>query len=200
MKGDFLLDAGDAPSKRRILSCALELFVRDGLCETSIRAIGAAAGYTNPALYKFFASKEALALHLFERCYLWVYGRVEAAAARGAFGDRLGGAVRAYVGLLEERPEAVLYVNENLRAFWPRVRPAVRRASLLQVLAALVTQGQREGAVHPGLAPELAVALLVGTLGQVARQASFGDFAGGVRAVEGQLATLLHAALTRSHP
>ncbi len=69
----FLLAEADPPSKREILRCALSLFVRDGLSETSIRAIARATHYTNPALYKFFPSKEALALHLFERCYAHLF-------------------------------------------------------------------------------------------------------------------------------
>ena len=48
---DPLADPEDAESKRQIVACALELFVRKGLSATSIRDIGAAAGYTNPALY-----------------------------------------------------------------------------------------------------------------------------------------------------
>ena len=61
---------GDAPAKRRILVTALELFVRDGLCETSVRDIAKASGFTNPALFKHFKSKDDLARYLFERCYL----------------------------------------------------------------------------------------------------------------------------------
>jgi AcrR family transcriptional regulator len=52
----------DAPAKKKILTEALRLFVRDGLCETSIRDIARATGYTNPALFKHFASKERLAV------------------------------------------------------------------------------------------------------------------------------------------
>ncbi len=170
----FLAEPDDAPSKREILAHALRLFVRDGLCETGIRAIGDAAGYTNPALYKFFPSKEALALHLFERCYLLVYERVEAALAAPGFEERLAALVGAWVGLMDEQLDAVLFMNESLRDFWPKVRPAVRKKSLLRALEGFVVDGKREGAVAASVDPELAVALMVGTLGQVARQRFFG--------------------------
>jgi len=195
-----LIEPGDPPSKREILACALRLFVRDGLCETGIRAIGEAAGYTNPALYKFFASKEALTLYLFERCYGWVYQRLEAGSRAERFDAGLAGVVRAWVELIEEQPDAVLYVNETLRELWPRARPATRRRSLLRLLRSLVEQGQAEGVVPRRLAPELGVALLVGTLGQVARQLALGDFKQGPRALEAQLTALLGSALTGGRP
>lgn len=196
---EFLLEPDAPPSKREILTHALRLFVRDGLCETSIRAIGEAAGYTNPALYKFFESKDALALHLFERCYLLVYQRVHEVVAQGPFEARLRALIEAWVTLMGEQLEAVLFMNERLREFWPHLRPAVKRQSLLKALAALIREGQQEGVVVASLDPELAVALIVGTLGQVARQRSFGGFSD-ARALKTQLTATLSAALTRSTP
>src|SRR5215510_737293 len=71
----------DAPAKKRILVEALHLFVRDGLCETSIRDIADASGYTNPALFKHFPSKERLAVHLFEQCYLNLFEALDGAVS-----------------------------------------------------------------------------------------------------------------------
>ncbi len=194
---DFLLAPGDPPSKRQILAQALTLFVRDGLAETSIRAIGDAAGYTNPALYRFFDSKEALALFLFERCYLLVYERVCAATATGSFRERLAGLVETWLSLTDEHLDAVLFMNETLRDFWPKASAATRRKSLLGHLDGLVRSGQREGAVSPNLDAKLCVALLVGTLGQVARQRFFGAFTHR-QVLQRDLTALLDAALLRS--
>jgi TetR/AcrR family transcriptional regulator, repressor of fatR-cypB operon len=196
---EHLVEPGDPPSKREILACALRLFVHEGLCETSIRAIGDAAGYTNPALYKFFASKDALALALFERCYGWVYEAMREAVEAQPFEAALGGVVQAWVRLLDERAEALLYVNETLREFWPKVRPATKRRSLLKLLAGVIARGQAAGVVPQSVAPPLAVALVVGTLGQVARQQAFGDLRE-VTSLAPSLTQLLTAALTRSSP
>lgn len=172
----FLLGEADPPSKREILRSALHLFVRDGLCETSIRAIARAAHYTNPALYKFFPSKEALALHLFERCYAHLFEAIDATQAPDQpFAARVGALTEAYASLIDENLEAVLYVDETLRAFWPRLPAAARRRSLLRLLRGLVDAGRREGAIDGGADAQLAVALLVGTMGQVARMAYFGE-------------------------
>jgi len=172
----FLLAEADPPSKREILRCALSLFVRDGLFETSIRAIARATHYTNPALYKFFPSKEALALHLFERCYAHLFEVIDATQAPAQpFAARLGALTEAYADLLDENLEAVLYVNETLRTFWPRMPAPARRRSLLGLLRSLVDAGRREGAIDPGTDAQLAVAVLVGTMGQVARMVYFDE-------------------------
>ena len=182
---EYLIEPEDPPSKREVLSHALRLFVRDGLCETGIRAIAEASGYTNPALYKFFASKDALALYLFERCYLLVYERLQTAVALTEDTDaRLAGVVKEWVALTDTHLDAVLFMNEGLRDFWPRVRPAVKRKSLLRLLEALVPADAR-------VDPSLGVAKIVGTLGQVARQRFFGAFSDSRK-----LGTQLHTLLT----
>ena len=79
----FYVLADDPPAKREILVAALALFVRDGLCETSIRDIAKESGFTNPALFKHFRSKDHLARFLFERCYLELVHLITNAAASG---------------------------------------------------------------------------------------------------------------------
>jgi len=58
--------AGVDPLRDRILELALDLFVRQGYAETSMRAIAEGLGVTKAALYYHFAGKEdiLLALHM----------------------------------------------------------------------------------------------------------------------------------------
>ena len=51
----------DPPSKRKILQAALHLFVQRSVDGVTVREIAAEAGYTNPALFKYFPTKEAAA-------------------------------------------------------------------------------------------------------------------------------------------
>ncbi|MBY0337851.1 MAG: TetR/AcrR family transcriptional regulator [Acetobacteraceae bacterium] len=51
---------GSAAKRERILDAARALFAESGLEGASLRAIAARAGYTAPALYFHFASKEAI--------------------------------------------------------------------------------------------------------------------------------------------
>jgi len=161
----YLLEPEDPPSKREILAAALQLFVQKGLGETSIRDIGQAAGYTNPALYKFFPTKDALALYLFERCYLHVFETVTAHTEGTRYPTSIKAFVTAWGELVEHHLPALLYVDEQLRNMWPHVRPTVRRRSLIAHVESLLPARCAE--------PRTAVALVLGTCAQLARQRFF---------------------------
>src|SRR5438309_8852016 len=102
----FYVEPTDPPSKQELLKAALKLFARDGVRESSIRAVAAEAGFSNPALFKYFDGKEALALHLFERCYLqMVRAAMGALGGGGNFRERLGRLIARVLELLDESPD-----------------------------------------------------------------------------------------------
>ncbi|GAA3135015.1 TetR/AcrR family transcriptional regulator [Streptosporangium carneum] len=172
----FLADDRDPPSKRRILVEALRLFVEHGVDGTTVRDIAKASGYSNPALFKFFASKEDLALHVFGRCYTRLSERASLAVAPGRpFGERLGSLMRTVGRILEEEPEVLLFVQDNLRVYWPRLTEAERRTSLIEVLRGLLRDGAASGEVTTTISIDLLVAALSGTVAQYARMRHFGE-------------------------
>lgn len=175
----FYVEPTDPPSKQELLKAALKLFARDGVRESSIRAVAEEAGFTNPVLFKYFEGKDALALYLFERCYLrLVREAVGALAGGGAFRARLGRLITRILALLDESPEAVLFVNEELRRFWPQVSPATRRHSLIGLTSKLFQESEVTSTVDR----TLLVAGFWGLLGQFARLHAFGEWKG--RAVD----------------
>src|SRR6476620_6086694 len=104
----FYIRDDDPPAKRQILRAAMKLFSEQGLAATSIRDIARESGYTNPALYKHFASKEQLALHLFETCHRRLWSRCNAALVSAkSFDDRLEGYIAQFLELMDEHPEAM---------------------------------------------------------------------------------------------
>src|SRR5215471_3080677 len=107
----FYVEESDPPAKREILRAALKLFSERGLASTSIRDIADESGYTNPALYKHFESKDELALHLFETCHTRVWTRCSAALAAGSrFEDKLEAFVAAWIELLDTEPEVLAFL------------------------------------------------------------------------------------------
>jgi AcrR family transcriptional regulator len=159
------VDPSDPPSKQAIAKAALARFVHKGVDGVTIRELAAETGYTNPALYKFWDGKDALVLDVFERCYRQLVRHLE-----GAWSDDttpLRAFVARYVDAVDDDLDAVLYVQDQLRALWPRASAATRRISLLGLVRRLVPDGAP--------APKLVVAAIVGTLGQFARQLHFGD-------------------------
>jgi AcrR family transcriptional regulator len=184
----FYVEPTDPPSKQELLKAALKLFARDGVRESSIRAVAAEAGFTNPVLFKYFDGKEALALHLFERCYLrLVREAMGALGSGGSFRARLGLLLTRLLALLDEAPEAVLFVNEELRRYWPQVSAATRKHSLIAMTGAFFDEGEVTKAVDR----TLLVAGFWGLLGQFARLHAFGEWRGKAVDAAPQLETLV---------
>jgi TetR/AcrR family transcriptional regulator, repressor of fatR-cypB operon len=171
------LDAGDAPGKRAILAAALELFVRSGIDGTSIRDIGAAAGLTNPALFRHFSGKEAMALHLFERIYHRLRDSLPAVDT-SPFAEQLRATIDVYLRFIDEDLPAALFFQETLRRFWPQLSAAQRRGSLIAHFRELLAAGTAQRVVDGEEDQSLLLAAVVGLIGQFARQLYFGEIEG----------------------
>jgi TetR/AcrR family transcriptional regulator, repressor of fatR-cypB operon len=188
----FYVAADEPPAKRKILTVALALFVRDGLCETSIRDIASASGFTNPALFKHFSGKDALADYLFERCYLELFRIVHAIAGRdGSFPEKQRALIDAYLAAADRDLNSVLYVQEGLRFFWPRMPAQVRRHSILGEIGKMLEDGQKQGFVTREISTKLLTTAWAGTLQQFVRARYFGEFRQSSRELAGSLEILL---------
>lgn len=172
------VSVGDPPSKREILRTALRLFAEKGIDAVTVRAIAEEAGYTNPALFKFFPTKDALALYLFERCYEQLYDRLRAKMAGAAPPvERIQAIASASVEQIECDPDAFLFVQDALRVMWPRVSASTRRKSMITLIRRTIEEGMAEGVVRE-TGPDLLVTAITGTLQQFARMLHFGQLQG----------------------
>ena len=165
----FYIREDDPPAKREILRAALKLFSERGLVGTSIRDIAAESGYTNPALYKHFASKEALALHLFDTCHARVWNACSAALASATTFE---GKLRAYVGqwleLADEHPDVMAFLSDSARALWPKASARVRRHTMIYLARSLVRAAPSLSRPAAGRV-DVAAACLEGTLAELVR-------------------------------
>ncbi len=109
----------------------------------------------------------------------------------GSFRERLKQLLTRMLALLDESPEAVLFVNEELRRYWPQVSPSTRKHSLIGMTRAFFAEGDVTKAVDP----TLLVAAFWGLLGQFARLHAFGEWRGKAVDAAPQLELLLLAML-----
>ncbi|HEX8904525.1 MAG TPA: helix-turn-helix domain-containing protein [Longimicrobiaceae bacterium] len=189
----FYIREDDPPAKREILRAALALFSRRGLAATSIRDIAGESGYTNPALYRHFESKDALALHLFETCHTRVWTSLDAALASGStFDEKLHAYVGCWLGLMDDDPEVMAFLADSARILWPRAAAGVRQRTVIGLARSLVLQapGMRDG---PGA--DLAAASVQGTMAELGRMIEVGVAPGPARAWRDQTVALLRQAL-----
>ena len=184
----FYVHEGDPPAKQRILRAAMKLLAAHGLAGTSIRDIAKESGYTNPALYKHFESKEELALYLFEMCHRRLWTRCHA-AIEGATGFEAK--LDAYIGkvleLFDEDPDAMAFLSDSARVLWPKSGAAVRRHTMIRLardLMSLAPRTRRGGGV---VNLDVAAASLQGTLAELARMLQVGVISGPAARWKGDL-------------
>jgi AcrR family transcriptional regulator len=194
----FYIRDDDPPAKRQILRAAMKLFSERGLAATSIRDIAHESGYTNPALYKHFASKDELALHLFETCHRRLWTRChDAVGAAKSFDDKLEGYIGQVLELVDEHPEAMAFLSESARVLWPKAGPAVRRHTMIGLarsLMLLAPQARRGRPVNP----DVAAASLQGTLAELARMLQVGVIPGPAVRWKGDLVAFFRKVAART--
>src|SRR6185503_12532399 len=186
----FYIREDDPPAKRQILRAAMKLFSERGYAATSIRDIAKESGYTNPALYKHFASKEELALHLFETCHRRMWTRCNAAVVSAeGFGDKLEGYIGQWLELVDEHPEVVAFLSDSARVLWPKAGPAVRQQTMIGLARSLMIKAQTRRGTS-AVNPDVAAASLQGTLAEVTRMLQVGVLAGPAVRWKDELVTL----------
>ena len=175
----FYIREDDPPAKRQILRAAMKLFSERGLDATSIRDIARESGYTNPALYKHFAGKEELALHLFEICHRRLWTKCHAAIdAAKSFDDKLEAYIGQVLALVDEHPDAMAFLSDSARVLWPKAAPAVRRQTMIGLARSLMSLAPRPTRARSPVHPDVVAASLQGTLAELARMLQVGVVAG----------------------
>jgi AcrR family transcriptional regulator len=169
----FFLSEFDAPAKQAILTAALQLFATRGVDGVSVREIASLAGFTNPAMFRHFRSKDALAVSLFEACYRQLAMGLGTAAKQAQ--PSLRSCIDACLGMIQTSPNAVHFVLDNLRRFWHAMPEDVKRASLMATMKNIVVAEQKKGNLRPSIDPRMVAMLVIGALAQVARMAHFNE-------------------------
>ncbi|NLR74937.1 TetR/AcrR family transcriptional regulator [Leeia aquatica] len=154
----------DAAGKRTLLTAAIRLMGQYGVHGTSIRQLADVSGLSNPALFKHFPNKEALVLELFRRCYLALHDQLRQILQQSQPPqDTLRQLLQCFSHWLQHYPDALLYLNEHFISLWAQLSPEDQARSALPLLHAWLEQRPLPGSVS------LRAAILVGTLGQLAR-------------------------------
>ena len=171
----FYIEDDDSPAKREILRAAIKLFSERGLAATTIRDIADESGYTNPALYKHFASKDELAMHLFETCHRRVWARLHAALAGGTtFRDKLERYVGEWLDLVDEHPDVIGFLSDSARVLWPKASAIVKRHTVIGLARSLAVDALkgRRGSASASL--DVMAATLQGSLAEFTRMLQVG--------------------------
>jgi AcrR family transcriptional regulator len=121
----------EKPDTKRpvIIRAATSLFAKHGVNATSMRDIADAAGVSEAAIYRYFASKDEMSRQIFASWYGW-YSRQLREIVRGP-GDtkeKIQSVVRLELSAAEEHTEAYTYFCANEPRFIRSLSAAIPRS------------------------------------------------------------------------
>lgn len=152
-------------TKERLRQAALELFVANGITETSTREIAQAAGIAEGTLYRHYPSKDALALDLFQTMRQRLSAALEAAAARYEDPvDKAEALIRCYIEQAEANWPLFAYHLLYQNLLHKLADPTMSRPT--RVVRRMVEEAQAKGLLKPQ-DPSLLTAMVLGLVQQV---------------------------------
>jgi AcrR family transcriptional regulator len=162
------------PVKDRIDAAAIELFVQMGVDAATTRLIAKAAGVSEGAIYRHYASKEELALTLFMAVHRRLSSLVEAAAAgEHDLGAKADAIVRAYCQAADENWPLftfhMLSMHRFLRFYQEDGKDPV------SVVENLLKRAMMDAELPPA-DPRILAAMAIGVIVQTAQNKAYGRF------------------------
>lgn len=181
-------------TKETIAQVAIELFAERGVDATSIRDIASAAGITEPAIYRHYASKAALILELYMTYCIELSGILEREV--GGIPDlkaRIAAMVHQFCILFDERPALfrfLLMVQHRSGPVESDTQP-----NPVETVRKVIVEGIRTGAL-PDQDADLATASVFGIVLQTALFKVFGRLTGKMSDYRPAITSSVWAALT----
>lgn len=165
-------------TKARIAREALRLFVEKGITETTVRDITAAVGITEGALYRHYASKEALAWELFSSNFVAFAKRMEAVRQQhDDLRSRLETMIHMFCAFFDEDPVLFSFLllaqHNEARKITPDMPHPVA------IMRACIEEGMQAGEI-PKADPDFATAVVLGIVFEVATFKIYGRIQGGL--------------------
>ncbi len=164
------------PTREKIARKAMELFVAQGVAETTIRDIAEAADIAEGALYRHYRGKDDLILALFQQHYAAFAERLDALQARGLnTRDKLRAMIDECARVFDTDPVRfqflLLVQHHSMR------RLADSQSTPVEVVRRVLMEGMARGDIAE-TDPDLAAALVLGLIVQPATFKTYGRLPG----------------------
>ena len=155
-----------APTRARITTTALRLFVQKGVTETTVKDIAQGAGIADGALYRHYPSKDALAWDLFISNFTSLAVRLdEIQKDHATLQAKLEAMVRHFCTFFDGDRLLFAYVLLDQHGHLARVKPSMPNP--VDVLRRVIAEGIRRREV-PRVDPAVGAAMVMGPVLQVA--------------------------------
>lgn len=163
-------------TKARVERAALTLFVARGVAETTTRQIAMAASIAEGTIYRYFPSKEQLAMNLFLRHHQALAEALEEAQARAmTLREKIDAIVRCYCEWADRDWTLFAYHLLNQHSFLIRVPDDAPNP--VTVVREVIAQAMTAGEI-PRRNIDLVAASTIGVVMQAATYKVYGRFEG----------------------
>lgn len=179
-------------TREKLERTALRLFAENSIGGTSIRDIAEAAGVSQGAMYRHYASKDALVEHLFVSNYLALAGDLD--AIRADTPDLQNGLlrmVRVFCALFDRDPDLFRFLLLVQHGQLDRLPEGMRTP--VHVVVDLLSDAETAGDLTPGPV-QLRAAMVMGIVLQAATFHVYGRLSGGLTPLAPTLARACLAA------
>ena len=185
-------------TRERIEEAATRLFVMRGINDTSVRDITREVGISEGALYRHFESKEDLVWQTFEQNYTAFARELESLAARESTArHRIAAMIRGFCRAHDDNPTRfnfLVFVQHGQLAKLPADAPTP-----VTVIRKVIVNAIEQSEIPPQ-DPDLATALVLGTVLQPATFAAYGRMALTLEPVSDRLVAAAWAAVNAVPP
>ncbi len=180
--------------KTRVERAALELFAANGFDGVSIADIATAAGVSQGALYRHYASKDELAWTLFSTAYLRTGANLDMIrASRSGLDARVTAMVAHFCALYDDDPALFRFMLLAQHGLLPRIQQGSRTP--VDAIADVVIDAVAEKQLMP-TDPATGAAVIMGVILQTATFHIYGRLAGSLSERAPALARAAIAAVT----
>jgi len=158
---------GFTPRQEEILDKALDLIRAEGLVGLTMNKVAGRMGFSEPAVYRHFKTKQDLVLGIIQRLEIGMIDPMQAIAARDdrPVVERIGDILLHHLNLVAEHnalpillfAEASVSPDERLGQAMAEIFRAYE-----DLLRSLIREGQQNGEINPRLAAEEGALILIG--------------------------------------
>ena len=136
----------------------MDCFAEQGYDGTRVRHITERAGVSDAALYRHYASVEALAQELFAHYFGDYAHRIADATSHGTTEEKLRAAIRTTLGFYRADPAAATFVLLRQHTFMPKLPSGT--VYPLEIVERVIAHGQHQGELRTGQTNLLAAIFL----------------------------------------
>jgi len=158
--------------RQRIIDAAVKVFAEKGFYNAKVSEIAQESGVANGTIYLYFANKDDILISLFEQEMKRIIARMKAEIERES--DPLRKIERfaaVHLSLIEERKELAEVLQVELRQSSKFMKEYRNRkfAEYVNLISAIIREGQRQGVVRPDIMPGIAKRAFFGALDEMSR-------------------------------